>query len=90
MGQRPTTISKTESEQELKEKEAKLLADDKAKEFTAKHQAWIYEIADWKAKDLTKELSDLLEDIKQEKPGEIKQGEKPPEQTEQKPQQPSS
>jgi len=67
-GERPTTISKTESEQELKEKEAKLLADDKAKQFTAKHQAWIYEIVDWKAKDLTKELSDLLEDVKQEKP----------------------
>jgi len=51
-GERPTTISKTESEQQLKEKEAKLFADDKAsasaeaasslsrrrKEFTAKHQ----------------------------------------------------
>jgi len=88
-GQRPTTISKTESEQELKEKEAKLLADDKAKEFTAKHQAWIYEIADWKAKDLTAELSDLLEDVKQEKPEEIKPGEKKPdekENVEQKPQ----
>lgn len=90
-GERPTTISKTESEQELKEKEAKLLADDKAKEFTAKHQTWIYEIADWKAKDLTKELSDLLEDVKQDKPEEIKAGEKKPEQSEQtegKPQQP--
>jgi len=88
-GERPTTISKTESEQELKEKEAKLLADDKAKEFTAKHQAWIYEIADWKAKDLTAELSDLLEDVKQEKPEQIKQGEKKPdekENVEQKPQ----
>ncbi len=88
-GQRPTTISKTESEQELKEKEAKLLADDKAKEFTAKHQVWIYEIADWKAKDLTKELSYLLEDIKQEKPEEAKPDEKKPdekENVEQKPQ----
>jgi len=80
-GERPTTISKTESEQELKEKEAKLLADDKAKEFTAKHQAWIYEIADWKAKDLTKELSELLEDLKQEKAEEIKPGEKKPEES---------
>lgn len=76
-GERPTTISKTESEQELKEKEAKLLADDKAKEFTAKHQAWIYEIADWKAKDLTAELSDLLEDEqKPEKKTEEKQKDK--------------
>ena len=38
-GERPTTISRTESEQQLKEKEARLFADDKAKEFTAKHQA---------------------------------------------------
>jgi len=76
-GERPTTISKTESEQDLKEKEAKLLADDKAKEFTAKHQAWIYEIADWKAKDLTAELSDLLEDEqKPEKKTEEKQKDK--------------
>jgi len=80
-GERPTTISKTESEQELKEKEAKLLADDKAKECTAKHQAWIYEIADWKAKDLTAELSDLLEDVKQEKAGQIKPDEKKPEES---------
>jgi len=75
-GERPTTVNKTESEQQLKEKEAKLLADDKAKEFTAKHQAWIYQIADWKAKDLTKELSDLLEDVKQEKPKEVEQEQK--------------
>jgi len=60
--ERPTTIRKDESEEELKVKEAKLLADDKAKEFTAKHQGWIYEIADYKAKNLTMGLSDLLED----------------------------
>lgn len=74
-GERPTTVSKTESEEQLKEKEAKLLADDNAKQFTAKHQPWIYEIADWKAKDLTKPLADLLED-KKEEPKETKQGEK--------------
>jgi hypothetical protein len=67
-GVRPTTIRQDESEEELKVKEAKLLADDKAKEFTANHQGWIYEIADYKAKNLTKELSDLVEDI--EKPQE--------------------
>ena len=61
--ERPTTIRKDESEEELKVKEAKLLADDKAKEFTAKHQRWIYEIADYKAKNLTMELSDLIEDL---------------------------
>jgi hypothetical protein len=45
MGERPTTISRTESEQQLKEKESKLFADDKAKEFTAKHQ--LFRIGDF-------------------------------------------
>ncbi|MBN2593334.1 MAG: DUF4340 domain-containing protein [Sedimentisphaerales bacterium] len=57
-----------ESEEELKKKEAKLLARDNATKFTTKHQGWVYEIADWKAKNLTKELADLLED--EEKPEE--------------------
>jgi hypothetical protein len=70
----PVTVSReAESEEELKKKEAKLLARDKAEEFTKKHQGWIYEIADWKAKDLTKALSDLLEDVKQEKAEQTKQ-----------------
>lgn len=72
---RPTEIRKDESEEELKAKEAKLLADDKAREFTAKHQGWVYEIADWKAKNLTKELSDLIED--EEKPKEEDAAEDP-------------
>ena len=59
-----------ESEEELKKKEAKLLARDNAPKFTAKHQGWVYEIAEWKAKNLTKELSDLIED--EEKPEEEK------------------
>ena len=49
---RPTSIRKDESEEELK-----------AKEFTAKHQDWIYQIPEYKAKNLTMELSDLIEDI---------------------------
>lgn len=86
----PVTIKKEgESEEELKKKEAKLLARDKAKEFTAKHQDWIYEIADWKAKNLTKKLSDLLEDEKkpeektEQKPKETGQEKKEPEATQQ-------
>ena len=63
-GERPSKVSKGESEEELKKKEALLLAYDKAQEFTPKHTPWIYEIADWKAKNLTKALSDLLEDEK--------------------------
>jgi hypothetical protein len=61
----PVTIKKEgESEEELKKKEAKLIARDKAKEFNEKHQGWLFEIADWKAQNLTKKLSDLLEDEK--------------------------
>jgi len=63
-----TKGSEVETEEELKAKEAKLLARDEAINFTTKHKAWVYEIADWKAKNLTKELSDLLED--EEKPEE--------------------
>lgn len=73
--ERPTTIRKDESEEELKAKEAKLLADDNAKEFAAKHQSWIYEIAGYKAKNLTTELSNLIED--EEKPEEKGQASDP-------------
>ena len=55
-----------ESEEELKKKEAILLARDDVKKFTEKHEGWVYEIPDWKAKNLTMALSDLLED--EEKP----------------------
>jgi hypothetical protein len=57
-----------ESEEELKKKEAKLLARDNATKFTANHQGWVYEIADWKAKNLTKELAALIEN--EDKPEE--------------------
>ncbi len=59
-----------ESEEELKKKEAKLLAKENAGKFTVRHRAWVYEIPDWKANNLTKKLSDLLEDEK--KPEEEK------------------
>lgn len=59
----PVTKEKTvESEEELKKKEAKLLARDKAADFSSKHSGWIYEISNYKAEDMTKELSELLED----------------------------
>ncbi len=58
-----TKGSEVETEEELIAKEAKLLAKDAANSFTAKHKGWIYEIADYKAKNLSKELTDLLEDV---------------------------
>jgi hypothetical protein len=81
----PVTVKQEgESEEELKKKEAKLLARDKAKKFTAEHQGWIYEIADWKAQNLTKELSVLLEDEPKpaEQQTEQKIEEKQPDETE--------
>jgi len=68
----PVTKDRTvvESEEELKKKEAKLIALDKVRVFSTKHQGWVYEIADWTAKVLTKELSELVED--EEKPEEAK------------------
>ncbi|MHC4694017.1 MAG: hypothetical protein ACYS67_14850 [Planctomycetota bacterium] len=68
-------MTKVEPEDVLKEKEAKLLAWEKAQKFAAKHKGWKYEIADWKAKDLTKGLSELVED--EEKPEEVKGPEDP-------------
>jgi hypothetical protein len=56
-----------ESEEELKKKEAKLLARDNAAKFTTKHNGWGYEIPEWKAKNLTKALDDLLEDEEEPK-----------------------
>lgn len=64
-----------ESEEELKKKEAILLARDEAVKFSAEHQGWLYEIADWKAKNLTKELLDLVED--EERPADENDAEDP-------------
>ena len=55
-----------DSPEELKKKEATLLAQDNAQKFTLRHKGWIYEIPDWKAKFLTMDRSALLEDVKKE------------------------
>jgi hypothetical protein len=56
--------------EELADKEAKLLAHDRALYFAKRHQGWLYEIPSWKAKNLTRELSELLEDEKKQNEGE--------------------
>jgi len=68
----PVTMkpNQKDSPEELKKKEAKLLGQESALKFTMRHKGWIYEIADWKAKFLTKKQSELLED--KEKPVEKK------------------
>ncbi len=59
-----------ESEEELKKKEAKLLAQEKVQEMSTRHKTWIYEIAENDAKNLTKPLSKLFEEEKKEGAGE--------------------
>ena len=58
---------KRESEEELKRKEAKLLARKAADELNAKCKGWVYEIPSYKANNLTKSLSGITEDIESEK-----------------------
>ena len=61
--QTPVTKPTAEdSEEELKKKEAKLLARDKAAEFSRKHKGWVYEITNYNSNKLTKKLSELIED----------------------------
>ncbi|MEN6307514.1 MAG: hypothetical protein ABFD91_07135, partial [Anaerohalosphaeraceae bacterium] len=52
-----------ESEEQLKEKEAKLLARDAAETLTKKTTNWLYVIPQFKATELTKSLSELIENI---------------------------
>lgn len=61
--QTPVTITQgqADSEEELKKKEAKLLAQAHAEEFSRKHRGWIYQIPDFKAVNMTKPLTELVE-----------------------------
>lgn len=56
-------VSQEDSEEQLKEKEAKLLAIDAVKVFNQNHQKWLYQLPSYQAENLTKPLSELLEDI---------------------------
>lgn len=51
-----------ESNAELKEKEAKLLARDKVADFTKRTQGWVYEISQPAAKYIVLAFADLIED----------------------------
>ncbi|MBN2512796.1 MAG: DUF4340 domain-containing protein [Sedimentisphaerales bacterium] len=52
-----------ESEEQLKKKEAKLLARDAAEALAKKTANWLYVIPQYKAAELTKSLNELIEDI---------------------------
>ncbi|MCJ7730423.1 MAG: DUF4340 domain-containing protein [Sedimentisphaerales bacterium] len=59
-----------ESEEELKKKEAKLLAKEKAKKFQETCDGWIYQIPEYNAKNMTRPMAELIEDIPPQKPAE--------------------
>ena len=62
-GLKSVQITKTESDEELKKKEALLLAAQTAQEFTPRHAPWVYELASWTADKMRKPLADLIEEI---------------------------
>lgn len=50
---------------ELKKKEAFLKAEDSIKAFNELHQSWVYQVGSWKAENMAKPFTDLIEDIPQ-------------------------
>ena len=60
----------SESDEELKEKEARLVAITEAMKFRSRHTGWVYEITSFKADNLKKKLDDLIEDIPEEETSE--------------------
>jgi hypothetical protein len=62
----PTKVTintnQVDSPEELKKKEAILLAQEGAQKFTLRTKGWVYEIPDWKAKYLMKKQSELYEE----------------------------
>ncbi|MGA2171840.1 MAG: DUF4340 domain-containing protein [Sedimentisphaerales bacterium] len=63
-----TPVTKTqgevEPEDQLRQKETKLLARDAAEEFSEKHKGWVYRIPNYSAENMTKPLAELVEDLK--------------------------
>jgi len=66
-----TKEREVESAEELKKKEAILLARNGVKTFSEKHADWIYQIPKFKADNITKKLEDLLENIEKKEETEI-------------------
>ncbi len=52
-----------ESEEDLKKKEAKLLANEAAVQFENQHSGWVYVLPSYSADNLTMPLSSLVEDV---------------------------
>ena len=67
-GPEPEVQKQVESEDKLKEREALFLAKDTAEAFNHRNSGWIYVIPSYKAEEMTRTQSDLLEDIPAPKP----------------------
>ena len=59
-----------ESDEALKKKEAKLLAKQKVVDFQKTCDGWVYEIPEYKAKNMTMPMSELIEDIVSPQPAD--------------------
>jgi hypothetical protein len=55
-------IAKAESKERLAKKDAIFQADEAAKRFNAQHAGWLYQVSDWKGKDLCRPVTELVED----------------------------
>ncbi len=62
-GANSVQITRTESDAELKKKDAMLQAADLVEKFNPAHAGWAYEVSSWDGGNLTKPLDDLIEDI---------------------------
>ncbi len=60
--------AKVDSDEERREKEARLLAEEHYQRFNLRHKGWVYQLPEWKAKNLTMKQVDLLEEVKVETP----------------------
>ncbi len=56
-------VSPTESQTELKKKDTLLQAAEAVQKFNPAHTGWVYEVSSWDGGNLSKPLSDLIEDI---------------------------
>lgn len=63
VGPAKVTISKDDKDEDLKQKEAWLKAQDAVEAFNKRHQSWVYQIGSWKAENLAKPFADLIEAI---------------------------
>lgn len=79
LDQTPITKDRgVESEEQLKEKEAKLLAMDAVEEFNARHQGWVYKIVNWQKENFTKDFDALFE-VREEPDQEAQASDQPAE-----------